>query len=65
MPQWLIDLSQPQATLGSGIITFLGAIAAVLLGWWLFSGKVRDMKSALDTTDKLLNDHQGAMPESW
>lgn len=64
MPQWLIDLSQPQATLGSGIITFLGAIAAVLLGWWLFSGKVRDMKSALDTTDKLLNDHQVRVQQS-
>lgn len=58
MPQWLIGLSQPQATLGSGILTFFGAIAAVLLGWWLFSGKVRDIKSALDTTDKLLSDHQ-------
>lgn len=58
MPQWLVELSQPQATLGSGILTFCGAIAAVLLGWWLFSGKVRDIKSALDTTDKLLSDHQ-------
>lgn len=58
MLQWVIDLTQPQATLGSAIITFLGAIAAVLLGWWLFNGKVRDIKSALDTTDKLLTDHQ-------
>ncbi|WP_147405334.1 hypothetical protein [Pseudooceanicola sediminis] len=58
MPQWLLDLSQPQATLGAGIMTFFGAIAAVLLGWWLFSGKVRDIKSALDTTDRLLTDHQ-------
>ncbi|RII39012.1 hypothetical protein DL237_10060 [Pseudooceanicola sediminis] len=58
VPQWLLDLSQPQATLGAGIMTFFGAIAAVLLGWWLFSGKVRDIKSALDTTDRLLTDHQ-------
>ncbi len=64
MPQWLVDLTQPQATLGSGAITFLGAIAAVLLGWWLFSGKVRDIKSALDTTDKLLADHQQRVQQS-
>lgn len=64
MPQWLVELSQPQATLGSGILTFCGAIAAVLLGWWLFSGKVRDIKSALDTTDKLLTDHQLRVQQS-
>ena len=64
MPQWLVDLTQPQATLGSGAITFLGAIAAVLLGWWLFSGKVRDIKSALDTTDRLLADHQRRVQQS-
>lgn len=58
MPQWLIDLTQPQATLGSGALTFLGAVFAVLLGWWLLSGKVKDMKSALDASDKLLKDHQ-------
>ncbi|MDP3338837.1 hypothetical protein [Frigidibacter sp.] len=64
MPDWLINLSQPQATLGSGAITFLGAIAAVLLGWGLFSGKVRDVKSALDTTDKLLTEHQARVQQS-
>jgi hypothetical protein len=57
VPEWLLELSQPQATLGSGILTFLGAIAAVLLGWCLFSGKVRDIKSALETTETLLADH--------
>lgn len=64
MPDWLVSLSQPQATLGSGVITFLGAIAAVLLGWGLFSGKVRDVKSALDTTDKLLTEHQARVQQS-
>lgn len=64
MPQWFMDLTQPQATLGSGIITFIGAIAAVLLGWWLFSGKVRDIKSALEVTDKLLTDHQSRVQQS-
>lgn len=64
MPDWLMSLSQPQATLGSGVITFLGAIAAVLLGWGLFSGKVKDVKSALDTTDKLLTEHQSRVQQS-
>lgn len=64
MPQWLIDLTQPQATLGSGALTFLGAVVAVVLGWWLFSGKVKDVKSALDASDKLLKDHQARVQQS-
>ncbi|NJM81225.1 MAG: hypothetical protein HC844_00940 [Tabrizicola sp.] len=64
MPQWFIELTQPQATLGSGLLTFFGAIAAVLLGWWLFSGKVRDIKSALDATEKLLTDHEVRVQQS-
>ncbi|WP_146227516.1 hypothetical protein [Pseudoroseicyclus aestuarii] len=64
MPEWLVDLTQPQATLGSGVITFLGAIAAVVLGWLLFSGKVKDIKSALDTTDQLLTAHQARVQQS-
>ncbi|MFS4436654.1 hypothetical protein ACMA5I_00435 [Paracoccaceae bacterium GXU_MW_L88] len=58
MPQWLINLTQPQATLGSGVVTFLGAICAVLLGWMLFSGKIRDMKSTIQETDDILKEHQ-------
>jgi len=64
MPQWLVDLTQPQATLGSGAMAFLGAIFAVLLGWWLFSGKVRDIRSALDTTDRLLAEHRQRVQRS-
>lgn len=64
MTQWLVNLTQPQATLGTGIITFLGAIVAVVLGWWLFSGKVRDIKSALDATERLLTDHQSRVQQS-
>lgn len=64
MPQWLINLTQPQATLASGAMTFLGALFAVLLGWWLFNGRVNDMKSALDATERLLANHQSNVRDS-
>lgn len=61
---WIESLTQPQATLGASLITALGALAAIFLGWRLFSGKVRDMKSALDTTDRLLREHQARVQQS-
>ena len=64
MPEWILNLTQPQATLASGVVTGIFAILAVLLGWCLFSGKVRDIKSALDATDSLLTDHQSRVQRS-
>lgn len=58
MADWLTNLTQPQATLGSAAITVFGAIIAVLIGWKLFSAKVRDMRSALTATEELLTEHQ-------
>jgi len=61
---WLTTLSQPQATLGSSAITVVGALVAVLLGWKLFSAKVRDMRSALSETDALLKAHQSSVEKT-
>jgi small-conductance mechanosensitive channel len=61
---WFESLTQPQATLAAAAITTLGALAAIFLGWRLFSGKVKDIKSALDATDTLLRDHQLRVQQS-
>lgn len=58
MFDWLTTLTQPQATLGSAVITFAAAVTGVLLAWKLFSAKVRDMRSALTATEELLKAHQ-------
>ena len=54
---WWAALTPAQATVISGSLTFLAAILGVLLGWWLFSGKVRDLKGAVAESDKLLRLH--------
>jgi hypothetical protein len=51
-------VTPPQATIISGALTLLAAVGGVILGWWLFSGRVRDLKGALDASDKLLADHR-------
>ena len=55
---WWLTLTAPQATLLSGILTFFGAIGGVLLAWSLFSSKVRDLRGALQKSQRLLNDHR-------
>lgn len=64
MFSWLSTLTQPQATLGASAITALGAVTAIVLGWRLFNGKVKDMKSALDATESMLRDHQARVQQS-
>jgi hypothetical protein len=64
MWDWLINITQPQATLGAAAVTFIGAIVAVLLGWVLFSAKVKDMRSAISATDELVKAHQASVVQS-
>jgi hypothetical protein len=52
------QLTEPQATLISGGLTFFGAIGGVLLAWTLFSSKVRDLRGALQESQNLLNEHR-------
>jgi hypothetical protein len=55
------DLTPPQATIISSIITVVGALGAIVVGSWLFRGRVRDLKSALDHSEKLLSDHKASV----
>lgn len=61
---WLAELTQPQATFASAIITFVGAIVAVLLGWLLFSQKVKDIRSAVTATDEIVRSHQSTVVQA-
>lgn len=58
---WWAALTAPQATLLSGALTFLAAVIGVLLGWWLLSGKVKDLRTAVEESDKLLKEHSAAV----
>jgi hypothetical protein len=52
------SVTQPQATIIAGIFTMIAAISAVLIGSWLFSGRVRDLKGAVEETEKILLAHR-------
>ena len=58
---WWTGLTAPQATVFSGLITFSGALSAVLLAWGLFSARVNDLKSALKESRRELNEHFDAV----
>jgi len=58
---WWTTLTAPQATLLSGGLTFLAAVAGVLLGWWLLSGKVKDLRGAIEESDKLMKQHSASV----
>ncbi|WP_428489556.1 hypothetical protein [Rhodopila sp.] len=57
-------VTPPQATIISGGLTLLAAVVGVVLGWRLFSGRVRDLKGALDASDKLLADHSASVAKA-
>lgn len=50
-------LTEAQATIIAATITFLAAVGGVLLGWKLFSGKVRNIEDALQAAEGVLNGH--------
>ena len=54
-------LDQGIATVAASVVTTLGAVTAVLLGWFFFSDKVKDLKAAIDHSDSLLEKHETSM----
>jgi hypothetical protein len=52
------SVTEPQATIIAGFLTMLAAIGAVLLGSWLFSGRVRDLKGGVEETERILRLHR-------
>ena len=57
-------VTAPQATIISGICTLAAALFGVLFGWWLFNGRVKDLKSAIEESDKILKKHRGDVQDS-
>lgn len=52
------NLTAPQATVLSGLMTFAGALAAVFLGWFLFSGRVTTLQAAIGEAEKTIHKFQ-------
>ena len=48
----------------SGGLTLLAAVFGVVIGWWLFSGRVKDLKGALDESDRLLTAHRTSVEKA-
>jgi len=57
------SISVPQATIISGLLTILAAVIGVWLGSELFSGKVRDLKSALEQSRSLIDAYEKTVNE--
>lgn len=45
------EVTQPQATIIAAFLTIVAAVLGVLLGSWLFGGRVKSLQSALDKTE--------------
>jgi vacuolar-type H+-ATPase subunit I/STV1 len=59
-----INLTAAQATLIAGICTIAAAFIGVLFGCWLFNGRVSDLKSAIEKSDKIIKDHKDLVESS-
>lgn len=51
-------LTEAQATIIAALLTMIGAAIGVLLGWWLFSAKVKTLTDALDAARERLTRHE-------
>lgn len=58
MLEFWTSITGPQATIISGVLTFLAAIAGVVLGWGLLSGQVTSLSVAVGKMRKVLDDHK-------
>lgn len=67
IPQVWQGLTQGQGTVIAGLITLIAALGGVVLGWLLFSGRVRSLETALSVTESNVRSHlqrvEGALAE--
>lgn len=57
MNSFWTSVTHPQAVIIAGFFTVLAAIVGVWLGSWVFGGKVKDLKGAIDDAEKKLKGH--------
>ncbi len=51
-------VTDAQATIISALLTVFAAVSGVLLGSWLFGGRVRDLKGSVQETEEILKKHK-------
>lgn len=51
-------MTEPQAMIISALITVVAAVVGVVLGSWLFGGRVKDLQSALDASKQTIDEHR-------
>jgi hypothetical protein len=57
IPQVWQSLTQGQGTVIAALITLIAALGGVVLGWLLFSGRVRSLETALSATESNVRSH--------
>lgn len=55
------DLSEGQGAVIASMITVVAALSGVILGWLLFSGRVRDFETALKASELKVQEHLKVM----
>ena len=57
-------VTDAQATIIAGILTVLAAVAAVIVGSWIFGNKVSELEGAVGETEKILKAHRDEVLET-
>ena len=55
------SMTEAQGTVIAAALTIFAAVVGVLLGSWLFGGKVASLKESVDATERLIEDHRQAV----
>jgi hypothetical protein len=50
-------MTEADATVVASVVTTIGTLAAVFVGWWLLRGKVRGLEEALDASKASIDQH--------
>lgn len=57
MGNWWLSITEGQGTVISGVLTITAAVFGVILGGLVFGGKVKNLETALEATEKAIDGH--------
>jgi hypothetical protein len=58
------SLTPAQGTVISGLLTFVAAVSGVVLGWLLFSSRVKNLETALKISEAAVKNHIDSVESS-
>jgi len=57
-------VTDAQATIIAGLLTVFAAVAAVIVGAWLFGNRVQEIEGAIQETEKIMKSHRDEVNET-